>query len=82
MGCYISSLIRYVISEREGIDDVSTLIDLSDNVGQEEQPLFHQSKEEPQVIRSTRTHHQSTRYSSFEYVIITEESESQSFQEI
>jgi hypothetical protein len=38
--------------------------------------------EEPQVRRSTRERHPSTRYSTSEYVLITDEGEPESFQEV
>ena len=37
---------------------------------------------EPQVRRSTREHRPSTRYPTFEYTMITEEREPESFQEV
>jgi hypothetical protein len=38
--------------------------------------------EEPQVRRSTRGRRPSTRYSTSEYVLITDEGEPESFQEV
>ena len=47
---------------------------------QEEQSL-HQDDLVTQVRRSTREHRPSTRYPSFEYMLVIDEGESQSFQE-
>uniref|UniRef100_A0A2N9IAG3 CCHC-type domain-containing protein n=1 Tax=Fagus sylvatica TaxID=28930 RepID=A0A2N9IAG3_FAGSY len=50
-------------------------------VEQGEQPIPPEM-EEPQVRRSTKERHPSTRYSTSEYVLITDEGELESFQEV
>jgi hypothetical protein len=52
-----------------------------EGVEQGEQPIPPEM-EEPQVRRSTRERHPSTRYSTSEYVLITDEGEPESFQEV
>ena len=56
-------------------------VDSDDGIEQGEL-LPPQIAEEPQVRRSARGHHPSTRYPSSEYVTITEEGEPESFHEV
>uniref|UniRef100_A0A2N9GSR4 Integrase catalytic domain-containing protein n=1 Tax=Fagus sylvatica TaxID=28930 RepID=A0A2N9GSR4_FAGSY len=60
----------------DGDDAIDT-----EGVEQGEQPIPPEM-EEPQVRRSTRERHPSTRYSTSEYVLITDEGEPESFQEV
>uniref|UniRef100_A0A2N9HLM6 Integrase catalytic domain-containing protein n=1 Tax=Fagus sylvatica TaxID=28930 RepID=A0A2N9HLM6_FAGSY len=60
----------------DGDDAIDT-----EGVEQEEQPIPPEM-EEPQVRRFTREHRPSTRYSTSEYVLITDEGEPESFQEV
>uniref|UniRef100_A0A2N9IRB9 Integrase catalytic domain-containing protein n=1 Tax=Fagus sylvatica TaxID=28930 RepID=A0A2N9IRB9_FAGSY len=74
----------------EGVSDLTPTSSSSDittdieevqvkNHGEQPIPL---EMEEPQVRRSTRKHCPSTRYSTSEYVLITDEGEPESFQEV
>jgi hypothetical protein len=63
-------------AEVNGDDAIDT-----EGVEQGEQPIPPEM-EEPQVRRSTRERHQSTRYSTSDYVLITDEGEPESFQEV
>uniref|UniRef100_A0A2N9J8U9 Integrase catalytic domain-containing protein n=1 Tax=Fagus sylvatica TaxID=28930 RepID=A0A2N9J8U9_FAGSY len=63
-------------AEVDGDDAIDT-----EGVEQGEQPIPPEM-EEPQVRRSTRERHPSTRYSTSEYVLITDEGEPESFQEV
>uniref|UniRef100_A0A2N9FFW3 Integrase catalytic domain-containing protein n=1 Tax=Fagus sylvatica TaxID=28930 RepID=A0A2N9FFW3_FAGSY len=63
-------------AEVDGDDAIDT-----EGVEQGEQPIPPEMKE-PQVRRSTRERHPSTRYSTSEYVLITDEGEPESFQEV
>uniref|UniRef100_A0A2N9HS85 Integrase catalytic domain-containing protein n=1 Tax=Fagus sylvatica TaxID=28930 RepID=A0A2N9HS85_FAGSY len=65
--------------EPAGVDG-DEAIDI-EGVEQGEQPIPSEM-EEPQVRRSTRERHPSTRYSTSEYVLITDEGEPKSFQEV
>jgi hypothetical protein len=70
----------------ENYDDEPAGVDGDDaidtkGVEQGEQPIPTEM-EEPQVRRSTRERRPSTRYSTSEYVLITDEGESESFQEV
>ena len=63
------------IKKKENVDDSNTR-----GVDQKEQPL--QPKERPQLRRSTREHRPSTRYPNSEYMLIVDEGEPRSFQEV
>ena len=72
--------------EHEEQRDQPTTIDVDDaidteGVEQGEQPI-PPKMEEPQVVRSTREHRPLTRYPTSEYVLITDEGEPESFQEV
>ena len=72
------------INEEEEIDELPKDDSASDILAQELVEYEEQGKQEdliPQARRSTREHHPSTRYPSFEYMLVIDEEEPLIFQE-